>query len=66
MKLQFLSILTLIFITLKLIWFIDWNWFWVLSPLVVPSLTMIVIITTAMVSVSWKEYIKKVINKFSK
>lgn len=32
----FLSILTLIFITLKLTGYIDWSWFWVLSPLVIP------------------------------
>ncbi len=27
------SLLTLIFITLKLTGYIDWNWWWVLSPL---------------------------------
>lgn len=32
----FLSILTLIFITLKLTGYIDWSWLWVLSPLVIP------------------------------
>lgn len=30
----FLSILTLIFITLKLTGVIAWSWFWVLSPLI--------------------------------
>lgn len=33
----FLSILSLIFITLKLIGIIDWTWWWVLSPLWMPS-----------------------------
>lgn len=32
----FLSILTLIFITLKLTDNIDWSWLWVLSPLWLP------------------------------
>lgn len=31
--LGFCSILTLIFITLKLTGFIDWSWVWVLAPL---------------------------------
>jgi len=29
----FLEVLLLIFITLKLTGFIDWSWWWVLSPL---------------------------------
>lgn len=32
----FLSILTLIFITLKLIGVITWSWWWVLAPLWIP------------------------------
>lgn len=32
----FCSILTLIFIVLKLTHYIDWSWFWVLSPLWIP------------------------------
>lgn len=32
----FLSILTLIFITLKLLDKIDWSWWWVLSPILIP------------------------------
>jgi hypothetical protein len=30
----FVGLLTLIFITLKLINKIDWSWFWILSPLI--------------------------------
>jgi len=33
----FLGLLTLIFITLKLTNFINWSWFWILSPLWVPG-----------------------------
>lgn len=32
----FLSLLTLLFIGLKLTHYIDWQWFWVLSPLLIP------------------------------
>ena len=34
--LGFFSVLTLIFITLKLLNKIDWSWLWVLSPLWLP------------------------------
>lgn len=30
---DFTSLLTIVFITLKLTHVIDWSWFWVLSPL---------------------------------
>jgi len=36
----FLGLLTLIFITLKVIGKIDWNWLWVLAPLWIPASVM--------------------------
>jgi len=36
MKIGFLGVLTLIFITLKLTGHIVWNWWWVTSPLWLP------------------------------
>ena len=33
MKIEFLGLLTLVFIVLKLTHYIDWSWLWVLSPL---------------------------------
>lgn len=33
---SFLGLLTLIFITLKLTDHIDWSWWWVLAPLLIP------------------------------
>ena len=35
-RLNFLPLLTLIFITLKLCKVINWSWWWVLSPLLIP------------------------------
>lgn len=39
---NFLHVLTLIFITLKLLDKINWSWFWVLSPTVIPVVLVIV------------------------
>jgi hypothetical protein len=43
--LSFSSLLTLIFITLKLTGFITWSWWWVLSPLWIPAAVAIVLYT---------------------
>lgn len=43
MKLGFFSVLTLIFITLKLTSVIAWSWAWVLSPLWLPLTVLIFI-----------------------
>jgi len=40
---SFLSALTLIFIILKLTGYIDWNWFFVILPLVIWFLVTVVI-----------------------
>ena len=32
----FLTLLALVFITLKLLKYIDWSWWWVLSPIWIP------------------------------
>lgn len=41
---MFNSILLLIFITLKLTNFIDWSWWWVLSPVWIPLVLGLVFI----------------------
>ncbi len=35
---SFVGLLTIVFITLKLTRFIDWSWWWVLSPLWISGL----------------------------
>lgn len=55
MKLSFLSILGLIFVTLKLIGTITWSWWWVLLPFYGGALILIValigfLLTLAVVS----------------
>lgn len=39
----FFGLLTILFITLKLIGYIDWSWWWVLAPLYMP-ITIIIFI----------------------
>ena len=49
----FLGLLTIVFITLKLIGYISWSWWWVLAPMWIP-LTIAVIIFGIVVALSTK------------
>lgn len=50
--LSFASVLTLIFIVLKLTKVIDWSWFWVLSPTIFSIvLTILIIVLVVIVAV---------------
>lgn len=40
----FCGLLTIVFIVLKLTNYIDWSWWWVLSPLWIPFIIVIVIV----------------------
>lgn len=40
----FTGLLTILFIALKLTHVIDWSWFWVLSPLVIPVALVIFVL----------------------
>ena len=39
----FCGLLTIVFIVLKLTNYIDWSWWWVLSPLWIPFIIVIVV-----------------------
>ena len=41
---SFSGLLTIAFIVLKLLNIIDWSWFWVLSPVLIPTFIVIVVI----------------------
>jgi hypothetical protein len=46
----FFGLLTIVFVTLKLTNYIDWSWWWILSPLWIPvSLVIFVALITAIV-----------------
>ena len=40
----FLGLLTILFIGLKLTGYIEWSWFWVLSPLAIPLIFVLSIL----------------------
>ena len=45
---SFLGLLTVAFIVLKLCKVIDWSWFWVLSPVIIPmGIVLFIIIIVA-------------------
>lgn len=52
MKIGFLSILTLIFITLKLTHIIDWDWIYVLMPTIVGICVLSIWLIIAVIIVS--------------
>lgn len=39
----FLGLLTIVFIVLKLLKVINWNWFWVLSPTIISFIVCVVL-----------------------
>jgi len=45
----FVGLLTIVFITLKLIGFINWSWLWVLSPIWISILLIILIILIVLI-----------------
>jgi hypothetical protein len=44
-RINFFGLLTILFITLKLIGVITWNWTWVLAPIWMPLAFVLIIIT---------------------
>ena len=42
----FFGLLTILFIGLKLTGFIDWSWFWVLSPILIPIVLLLILFVT--------------------
>ena len=49
------TVLTLIFVVLKLVGTIDWSWWWVLSPTLIPiGLTLVVLLVLVLVGLKAK------------
>lgn len=53
-RLNYLHILTLIFITLKLIHILDWSWWLILAPSLVAIVIPLVVITAVFITASSK------------
>lgn len=52
---MFLTLLTILFIGLKLTGFISWSWFWVLSPFIIPACIALLVIVLMFVAHSCSE-----------
>lgn len=46
---SFMSLLTIVFIVLKLCSVIKWSWWWVLAPMWIPTLLVIVALVIAVI-----------------
>lgn len=46
---SFMSLLTIVFIVLKLCSVIKWSWWWVLAPMWIPTLFFIIILIIAII-----------------
>jgi len=55
----FLSLLTVLFIGLKMTGVIAWHWLWVLSPLWLPSAIILVVLLIALAFVSLAGIVRK-------
>lgn len=49
----FSGLLTIVFITLKLLRVIDWSWWWVLSPTLIPAGIVLVLLLVATIFIVW-------------
>ncbi len=50
---DFLAIIEIVFITLKLLNKIDWSWWWVLSPIWITTILVVSIISLAILISPW-------------
>jgi len=55
---SFLGLLTIVFITLKLLGKIGWSWWWVLSPILIPIYIIVTIILIVIIIASIKSLFK--------
>ncbi len=60
MKIGFMGLLTIVFITLKLTGHIAWSWWLVLSPIWVTSSIVLLIAISLLIIAVYKEYKEKV------
>lgn len=50
----FVGLLTIVFIALKLTNFIDWSWWWVLSPLWIAASIVVAVLGVIAVFAAWR------------
>jgi uncharacterized membrane protein len=59
MSIGFFGLLTIVFITLKLMHYIAWSWLWVFAPLWIPAALSIIFIVL-FVLLKWNDNNKKI------
>ena len=55
----FTGLLAIVFITLKLTGYIDWSWWWVLSPLWIPFVVVMFVIVLLAIFTNGKFYVRR-------
>lgn len=55
----FTGLLAIVFITLKLTGYIDWSWWWVLSPLWIPFVVVMFVIVLLAMFTNGKFYVRR-------
>ena len=51
----FSGMLTIVFVTLKLLGKIDWSWWWMLSPLWISALITLAVLAVVVPLILWKD-----------
>ncbi len=51
---SFTGLLTLLLITLKLTHYIDWSWWWIVSPILIPAIIAVIAITIGLIWITVK------------
>ncbi len=60
----FCGLLTIVFIVLKLTHYIDWSWWWVLSPLLIPiAIVLIIVFFIVILRVFFVSKVKRKVKK---
>ena len=66
----FAGLLTIVFITLKLIGYIDWSWWWVLSPLWISAIAVVSILLIGFIIFAFISYaenpVQRSLRRYSK
>lgn len=65
-EIGFLGLLTVLFVGLKLTGYIDWSWWWVVSPLWIPLALLISIIIIGALLVGLTKIVGATVEKLSK
>jgi len=55
----FVGVLTIVFVTLKLLGYISWSWWWVLSPLWIAAILFVVVLLLVVLVIALESALTK-------